>query len=262
MWFIVIVLLILVAYFLIRDYYPGFVSEIENYQWSEGNNQASGISIVTPQKGDEVTPPKRDELIEKCSQSYDNCVKIATTKFDALSVSLIKMEKFGNEEKAEEFLSTWHTMTVQPLGLWYYVDNGSFGGHVEESFFPMVLIAAKMTGPTGQVPVVLVCDNLNTHKTASFYEAFEPAEARRLIERLEIHYTPKHGSWLDIAEIELSVFTKQCLDRRIPDVDTLRKEAKAWYRERNAGQKSVDWQFTTDKARIKLKRLYPQIQML
>lgn len=109
--------------------------------------------------------------------------------------------------------------------------------------------------------VVLVCDNLNTHKTASFYEAFEPEEARRLIERLEIHYTPKHGSWLDIAEIELSVFTKQCLDRRIPDIDTLRKEANAWYSERNAGQKSVDWQFTTDKARIKLKRLYPQIKM-
>jgi hypothetical protein len=109
--------------------------------------------------------------------------------------------------------------------------------------------------------VVLVCDNLNTHKTASFYEAFEPEEARRLIERLEIHYTPKHGSWLDVAEIELSVFTKQCLDRRIPDIDTLRKEANAWYCDRNAGQKSVDWQFTTDRARIKLKRLYPQIRM-
>ncbi len=109
--------------------------------------------------------------------------------------------------------------------------------------------------------VILVCDNLNTHKTASFYEAFEPQEARRLIQRLEIHHTPKHGSWLDIAEIELSVFTRQCLDRRIPDVDTLRTEAKAWYRDRNAKQKSVDWQFTTDKARIKLKRLYPQIKM-
>jgi len=109
--------------------------------------------------------------------------------------------------------------------------------------------------------VVLVCDNLNTHKIASFYEAFEPKEARRLIERLEIHYTPKHGSWLDVAEIELSVFTKQCLDRRIPDINTLREEAKAWYCKRNAAQKSVDWQFTTDKARIKLKRLYPQIQM-
>lgn len=109
--------------------------------------------------------------------------------------------------------------------------------------------------------VVLVCDNLNTHKMASFYETFEPQEARRLINRLELHYTPKHGSWLDIAEIELSVFTKQCLDRRIPDAATLRKEAKAWYCSRNAGQKSVDWQFTTDKARTKLKRLYPKIQM-
>lgn len=109
--------------------------------------------------------------------------------------------------------------------------------------------------------VILVCDNLNTHKTASFYEAFEPEEARRLINRLEIHHTPKHGSWLNIAEIELSVFTQQCLDRRIPDIAILRKEASAWYSKRNARQKSVDWRFTTQDARIKLKRLYPQIQM-
>ena len=110
--------------------------------------------------------------------------------------------------------------------------------------------------------VLLICDNLNTHKVASFYEAFEPREARRLMERLEMHYTPKHGSWLNVAEIELSVFTKQCLDRRISDMLTLQQEAEAWYRKRNANQKSVDWQFTTEKARIKLKRLYPQIQML
>ena len=110
--------------------------------------------------------------------------------------------------------------------------------------------------------VILVCDNLNTHKIASFYEAFGPEEALRLARRLEIHYTPKHGSWLNVAEIELSVFTKQCLDRRIPDMGTLQKEAKAWYRKRNKNQKAVDWQFTTECARIKLKRLYPQIQML
>lgn len=108
--------------------------------------------------------------------------------------------------------------------------------------------------------VVLVCDNLNTHKIASLYEAFEPREARRLAERIEIHFTPKHGSWLNVAELELSVFTKQCLDRRIPSVPTLRAEAQAWYQQRNASQKSVDWQFTTENARIKLKRLYPQIQ--
>lgn len=110
--------------------------------------------------------------------------------------------------------------------------------------------------------VILVCDNLNTHTIASLYEAFEPKRARQLAERLEIHYTPKHGSWLNVAEIELSVFTEQCLDRRMPDMATLQQEAKAWYRKRNASQKAVDWQFTTEKARIKLKRLYPHTQML
>ena len=111
------------------------------------------------------------------------------------------------------------------------------------------------------IKVVLVCDNLNTHKPASLYKAFEPAVARSLLERLEIHYTPKHGSWLNIAEIELSVLTKQCLDRRIPDIETLRSETAQWAQERNAGQKSVDWRFTTDQARIKLKCLYPKIEM-
>ena len=109
--------------------------------------------------------------------------------------------------------------------------------------------------------VILVCDNLNTHKIASLYEAFQPHEARRLVKRLEIHHTPKHGSWLNIAEIELSVLTKQCLDRRIPDIETLQTETRAWQQVRNARQKGVDWQFTTQDARIKLKRLYPQIQM-
>jgi hypothetical protein len=108
--------------------------------------------------------------------------------------------------------------------------------------------------------VVLVCDNLNTHKLASLYEAFPPAEARRLVERLEIHHTPKHGSWLNIAEIELSVFTRQCLDQRISQMDDLKTHATCWYSERNRCQKTVDWQFTTNDARIRLKRLYPQIQ--
>lgn len=108
--------------------------------------------------------------------------------------------------------------------------------------------------------VILVCDQLNTHKIASLYQAFEPEGARSLAKRLEIHYTPKHGSWLNIAEIELAALTKQCLDRRIPDIDTLEQEAQAWYSQRNASQKLVDWQFTTGEARIRLKRLYPQIQ--
>jgi hypothetical protein len=108
--------------------------------------------------------------------------------------------------------------------------------------------------------VVLVCDNLNTHKAGSLYEAFQPEEARRLLERLEIHHTPKHGSWLNIAECELSVMTRQCLDRRIPDIHSLQKETKQWQETRNANQKSVDWHFTTIDARVKLKRLYPQNQ--
>lgn len=108
--------------------------------------------------------------------------------------------------------------------------------------------------------IVLVMDNLNTHKPASLYEAFEPAEARRLIDRLEIHYTPKHGSWLDMAETELSILTKQCLDRRIPDHPTLIGEVAAWENQRNESKSIVDWQFTTENARIKLKRLYPSIQ--
>jgi hypothetical protein len=108
--------------------------------------------------------------------------------------------------------------------------------------------------------VVLVCDNLNTHKIASLYEAFPPDVARRYVERLDIHYTPKHGSWLNIAENELSALTRQCLDRRIPDQETLIRETHAWHTQRNAAKKSVDWQFTTDDARIRLKRLYPQIK--
>lgn len=106
--------------------------------------------------------------------------------------------------------------------------------------------------------VILVCDNLNTHKIASLYEAFPPEEARRLRERLEIHYTPKHGSWLNIAEIELSLLTRMALQRRIPDFEQLQSETQAWAVQRNAKIRSVDWQFTTDKARGKLKRLYPQ----
>jgi len=107
--------------------------------------------------------------------------------------------------------------------------------------------------------IVLVMDNLNTHKPSSLYEAFEPAEARRIIERLEIHHTPKHASWLDMAETELSVLGRQCLDRRIPDRETLAREVAAWEKDRNAASGRVDWRFTTADARIKLKRLYPSI---
>jgi hypothetical protein len=105
--------------------------------------------------------------------------------------------------------------------------------------------------------IVLVMDNLNTHKPASLYEAFPPEEARRLISKLEIHYTPKHGSWLDMAEIELGLLNRQCLNRRIPDQSTLKSQVAAWVSQRNAAYRKIDWRFTTKDARIKLKRLYP-----
>lgn len=108
--------------------------------------------------------------------------------------------------------------------------------------------------------IKLVMDNLNTHSIASLYRAFEPETARRLAKRLEIHDTPKHGSWLNIAEIELSVMTRQCLGRRLSSMDELSRELAAWGRGRNSCQKGVDWQFTTSDARIKLKRLYPQFK--
>ena len=107
--------------------------------------------------------------------------------------------------------------------------------------------------------IVLVQDNLNTHKPASLYEAFPAAEARRLVERFEWHYTPKHGSWLDMAESELGVVSSQCLDRRIADKQTLIEEVAAWEDDRNKNHTKADWQFTTADARIKLKRLYPTL---
>ena len=107
--------------------------------------------------------------------------------------------------------------------------------------------------------IVLVQDNLNTHRPASLYEAFPAAEARRLLERFEWHYTPKHGSWLDMAESELSVLSTQCLDRRIPDKQTLIEEVAAWQGSRNQKNAKANWHFTTANARIKLKRLYPVI---
>ena len=107
--------------------------------------------------------------------------------------------------------------------------------------------------------IVLVTENLNTHHPSSLYEAFEPAEARRIAQRLEIHYTPRHGSWLDMAEIEIGVMSRQCLDRRIPDQGALRREVKAWQNQRNQEAIRVDWCFTTQDARIKLKSLYPSV---
>jgi len=148
-------------------------------------------------------------------------------------------------------------MFTEPLGGWRRVSVTNYRKRLD--WAEQILILLEEDYPDAEV-VVLVMDNLNTHSIGSLYEAFEPAKARELARRLEIHYTPKHGSWLNIAETELSVLSRQCLNRRIESFELLESECRSWNVERNGLQKGVDWQFTTTDARIKLKRLYPQVQ--
>jgi hypothetical protein len=130
--------------------------------------------------------------------------------------------------------------------------------HTAVDYAQVLKELADVCFPDAEI-VVLVQDNLNIHAKASLYEAFPAAEARRLVERFEWHYTPKHGSWLNLAESELGVLTSQCLDRRIPDKQTLAGEIAAWQSDRNANNATADWRFTTADARVKLKHLYPSL---
>ena len=148
-------------------------------------------------------------------------------------------------------------MTSEPLAGWRHVTVTD--RRTAKDFAGVLRWLAEDVYP-GAEKIVLVMDNLNTHKLAALYEAFPPEQARRLAERFEVHHTPKHGSWLNVAEIELSVLSRQCLDRRIESVDELRKELEPWEGERNDRAVGVDWRFTTADARIKLKRLYPAVQ--
>jgi len=147
-------------------------------------------------------------------------------------------------------------MMFAPLEGWRHVKVTDRHTAVD---YAQVLKELSDTHFPGSAKIVLVQDNLNTHKPASLYEAFPPAEARRLVERFEWHYTPKHGSWLDMAESELGVLSSQCLDRRIPDQQVLKVEVEAWEADRNRKHASADWQFTTADARVKLRRLYPAL---
>ena len=147
-------------------------------------------------------------------------------------------------------------MMFAPLEGWRHVKVTDRHTAVD---YAQVLKELSDTHFPGSAKIVLVQDNLNTHKPASLYEAFPPAEARRLVERFEWHYTPKHGSWLDMAESELSVLSSQCLNRRIPDQQVLKEEVEAWEADRNKKHAKANWQFTTADARVKLKRLYPAL---
>jgi len=148
-------------------------------------------------------------------------------------------------------------MISEPLAGWRHVMVTE--RRTAKDFAEVVRWLAEDVYPEAE-RVVLVMDNLNTHKLASLYEAFEPEQARRIAERIEVHHTPRHGSWLNVAEIELSVLSRQCLDRRIESVDELREELEPWYEERNDRAVGVKWRFTAEDARIKLRRLYPAIE--
>ena len=147
-------------------------------------------------------------------------------------------------------------MMFAPLEGWRHVKVTDRHTAVD---YAQVLKELSDTHFPGSAKIVLVQDNLNTHKPASLYEAFPPAEARRLVERFEWHYTPKHGSWLDMAESELGILSSQCLDRRIPDQQVLKDEVEAWVADRNSKHAKANWQFTTADARVKLKGLYPAL---
>lgn len=145
-------------------------------------------------------------------------------------------------------------IACEPLAGWRHVEVTDARKRVDFAAFVRDLVDGRYKDA---MKVVLVMDNLNTHSVASLYEAFQPAEAKRIADKLEIHYTPKHGSWLNMAEIELSVLGRQCLDRRIADKSTLTLQVAEWEKSRNNAPARIRWRFTTRDARIKLRRLYP-----
>jgi len=172
---------------------------------------------------------------------------------DSIPMESGRVEKVDSEYKREGTCSIF--IFTEPLAGWRYAE--AFEHRTKVDWAHRVKWVLDTQYPDAE-KVVLVMDNLNTHVISSFYEAFPPEEAFRLFRRLEIHYTPKHGSWLNIAEIELSALATQCLgNRRIPNIATLNKELLAWESKRNSSQTGVDWHFTTKDARAKLKRLYP-----
>jgi hypothetical protein len=168
--------------------------------------------------------------------------------------------KVGREKREDgEYVRGGHCsifVFVEPLTGWCHVSAREGRTKIDWAHQVDELLTVRFPAVK---KVVLVSDNLNTHVISSLYEAFPPEKARRLAKRLEMHHTPKHGSWLDIAEIEINIMTAQCLSRRIDTIETLRRELASWEMARNRTPKTIDWQFSTDDARIKLKRLYPNI---
>jgi hypothetical protein len=206
-----------------------------------------------------------EDVLSVYARPYDTnrpvvCMDEKPYQLLSLSCPSIPIKPGKPEREDYEYIRTGTCsifIFTEPLGGWRYAE--AFPQRTKKDWALRIQWLLSEQYPKAE-KVVLVMDNLNTHTISSLYETFPPEEAFRLAQRLEIHYTPKHGSWLNIAEIELSAMSAQCLgNRRIPGLKTMNAELAAWHTQRNQMQKGVDWHFKTNDARIKLKRLYPLI---
>lgn len=217
-----------------------------------------------PPKTDAAFVCQMEEVLDVYQQPYDPkrpqiCMdempkQLLAEKYEPLPVQVGAVQKQDYEYKRNGTTNVF--MLFEPLTGKRYVETKAHRTSVDWAHVMKIL--SDELYPTAET-IVLVMDNLNTHKLASFYEAFEPDEAHRLSRRFELHYTPKHGSWLNIAEIELAVLSNMCLAQRIPDKERLRSEVEANVQARNAKATPVNWRFTTQDARRKLARLYPSV---
>jgi hypothetical protein len=218
-----------------------------------------------PPKANAAFVYRMEEVLELYQRPYDE--RFPQVCLDELSKQLLKdkraglpvrpgeVEKQDYEYEREGVCNVF--VACEPLAGKRYAKTTQRRTKVDWAEFVRDLIEVQY--PQAE-KIVLVQDNLNTHSPASFYEVFPPEQAGRLAQKLEIHYTPKHGSWLNMAEIELSVLARQCLDDRIDSLEEVRKQVQAWQDKRNSAQVGVNWRFRTADARIKLKRLYPSIE--
>jgi hypothetical protein len=205
-----------------------------------------------------------EDVLDLYAEPYD--ARRPKVNFDESSKQLIEevrtplpvkpgaVERFDYEYKRNGTRNLF--MICEPQAGWRHVEVSEQRTGIDFARQMKWLVDEKY--PEAEV-IRIVMDNLNTHKAASLYEAFEPSEARRILKKLEFHFTPKPGSWLNMAEIEMSVLSRQCLDRRIPDEATLKREVKAYEDRRNAAKATINWRFTSGDARLKLHRLYPSI---
>jgi DDE superfamily endonuclease len=219
--------------------------------------------VIPPQANAEFVC-QMEEVLQLYTSAYDPERPLVC--FDESSKQLIsetrtplppapgQPERFDYEYQREGVCNLF--MFFEPFAGWRHVEVTNRRTQIDYAQQMKYLVDERY--PHAQ-KIRIVQDNLNTHIGASLYKAFEPSQARRILDKLEFHYTPKHGSWLNMAEIELSVLTRQCLDRRIPQQDLLKQEVAAWVQRRNQLEASVNWRFTTADARIKLHRLYPSI---